>query len=285
VTSDFFAIDGRVMPAADAVLPVLDLGFLRGLGAFETFRTYGGHPHALPAHLDRLWGTAALFGVAPCFTEADLRRVVARILELSGHDEVRVNLVVSPGDHTSGVFGAEKPRWVVIARDLHAPPEAWYERGVTATTFRGERPSVHHKTTNYLCGRTGLQAAEVTGAHEAFYLNAADEVTEGVTSNILARFGTTIRTPITTCLPGITKAGLKPLAEAEGLRWEEGPLPRADLFTADELWITSAVREILPVVAVDGQPIGTGTVGPWAKRLRVVYQADAIASAARDATP
>ena len=79
MTSDFFAIDGRVMPAADAVLPVLDLGFLRGLGAFETFRTYGGHPHALPAHLDRLWGTAALFGVAPCFTDADLRRVVARI--------------------------------------------------------------------------------------------------------------------------------------------------------------------------------------------------------------
>jgi len=283
MTTDYFALNGRVVPAADATISVLDLGFLRGVGAFETLRTYGGYPHALADHLRRLWESAASFGIAPFFSEADVRHLLAEIRSRSGHAELRANFVVSPGEHTSGVFGAGTPTWVIIARDVHAPPESWYEQGVAAVTFEATRHLPTLKTTNYLVGKTGLALAEKAGAHEAFYVSPEGYVTEGVTSNVLVVQGKRLMTPVVDCLPGITKGGVRPLAEAAGLVWYECNLTRDDLYTADEVWITSAVRELMPVVAVDGKRIHDGCVGPWAKRLRTDYRAHCISEALQDA--
>jgi branched-chain amino acid aminotransferase len=281
--SDFFAVNGRVMPAAAAAVSVLDLGFLRGIGAFETFRTYGGHPHALAQHLARLWESAASFGVGPFFTEADVRRVVTEIRAKAGHDELRVNLVATPGEHTAGVFGHGQPTWVAIAREVHAPAESWYRDGVAAVTFAAERTLPTLKTTSYLSGKVGLELAERAGAHEAFYVSPDGYVSEGVTSNILIVQGRRVMTPGQDCLPGITKAGVRPIVEAQGLTWYECRLTRDDLYTADEVWISSAVREVLPIVRVDGRSIGPGTVGPWAVAVRAAYRAACIREAAADA--
>jgi branched-chain amino acid aminotransferase len=282
--ADFFAVNGRVVPAAEATISVLDLGFLRGIGAFETMPTYGGgHPHALAEHLRRLWESAATFGQAPFFSEADLRRVIREIHQRSGHAELRINLVATPGSHTSGVFGAENPTWIVIARDIHAPTDEAYAQGVAAVTFDAQRHLAAFKTTNYLSGKTGLALAEQCGAHEALYVSPEGYVTEGVTSNVLVIQGRRVMTPTADCLPGITKAGVRPVCEAAGLEWYECRITRDDLYLADEVWITSAVREVLPVVRVDGKPIADGTVGPWAKRVRADYRSACISSAIADA--
>lgn len=283
MTTDHFAINGRIVPAAEATISVLDLGFLRGVGAFETLRTYGGHPHALGDHLHRLWESAAAFGIQPFFSELEVRRLLAEIRQKSGHSELRANFVVSPGEHTSGVFGAGTPTWVIIAREVHAPPESTYEQGVTAVTFDATRHLPTLKTTNYLVGKTGMALADKAGAHEAFYVSPEGYVTEGVTSNVLIVQGKRLMTPVADCLPGITKSGIRPLAEAAGLTWYECNLTRDDLYTADEVWITSAVRELMPVVAVDGKRIHDGHVGPWAKRLRADYRAHCISAALQDA--
>jgi branched-chain amino acid aminotransferase len=283
MSSDFFAIDGRIVPAEQATVSVLDLGFLRGVGAFETLRTYDGHPHALPEHLRRLWESCAAFGVVPFIEERAVRRLIAEIRRKSGHDELRVNLVVTPGINTSGVFGAERPTWVLIAREVHAPPESAYRDGVAAVTFEASRHLPTLKTTSYLVGKTGLMQAEREGAHEAFYVDRAGHVTEGVTSNVLIVSSGAVVTPIVDCLPGITKAGLRPLAEAEGLRWHERTITRDELYAADEVWISSAVRELLPVVRVDGRAIGSGSPGPWARTLRERYRQRCVDEARRDA--
>ena len=281
---DFFSVNGRVVSAADATISVLDLGFLRGVGAFETFRTYGGgHPHALGEHLTRIWESSEAIGLKPFFTEADIRRLVAELRTRGGHDEMRVNLIVTPGSHTSGVFGADTPSWVMIARDLHAPSEEMYQRGVTAVTFDATRHLPTLKTTNYLSGKTGMMLAEKAGAHEALYVDPDGYVTEGVTSNVLIIKGKRLMTPSIDCLPGITKAGIRPIAESQGLDWYECRLTRDDIYLADEVWITSAVRELLPVVAVDGKPIHDGLSGAWAKRIRPLYHARCVHDARRDA--
>jgi branched-chain amino acid aminotransferase len=283
MSTDYFAVNGRVVPAVEATVSVLDLGFLRGVGAFETLRTYDGHPHALGEHLRRLWESAASFGVAPFFDEQTVRRILTEIRTRSGHAELRANFVVTPGEHTSGVFGAGTPTWVIIARDVHAPAETSYTLGVSAVTFEATRHLPTLKTTNYLVGKTGLALAEKAGAHEAFYVTPEGYVTEGVTSNVLVVQGRRVMTPVADCLPGITKAGIRPLAEAAGLIWYECNLTRDDLYTADEVWITSAVRELMPVVRVDGRPVYDGHVGPWAKRLRNEYHTRCKAEALRDA--
>lgn len=283
MTTDYFAVNGRVVPAAEATVSVLDLGFLRGVGAFETLRTYCGHPHQLSEHLKRLWESAAAFDLAPCFSNADARRLISEIRTRSGHDELRVNFVVTPGENTHGVFGCGTPTWVMIARDVHAPSDATYEQGVTAVTFDATRHLPTLKTTNYLVGKTGLLLAEKSRAHEAFYVNEQGYVTEGVTSNLLVVQGKRVLTPVSDCLPGITKAGIRPIAERAGLIWYECNLTRDDLYTADEVWITSAVREVMPVVQVDGRLVHDGKVGAWAKRLRPLYHQHCIDESRRDA--
>lgn len=283
MTTDYFAVNGRIVPAAEATVSVLDLGFLRGVGAFETLRTYGGHPHGLHEHMRRLWESAASFGVAPFFSDDQVRRLLTELRSRSGHEELRANFVVSPGDHTTGVFGAAKPTWVIIARDVHAPPESAYTQGVTAVTFEAMRHLPTLKTTNYLTGKMGMALAEQAGAHEAFYVSPEGYVTEGVTSNVLIVQGRRVMTPVQDCLPGITKGGLRPLTEAAGLMWYECDLTRDDLYTADEIWITSAVREVMPIVAVDGKLIADGKVGTWARQLRIAYHQQCIAEARRDA--
>lgn len=281
---DLFAVNGRIVPAAEASISVLDLGFLRGVGAFETFRTYDGHPHALAEHLRRIWESAESFGQKPFFDEAAVRRVVGEIRQRSGHAELRVNMIVTPGSHGDGVFGTTgEPTWVVIARDVHAPPETSYQQGVSAVTFQASRHLPTLKTTSYLSGRKGLELAAKAGAHEAFYVDEAGYVTEGVTSNVLIRVGNRVMTPTADCLPGITKAGVRPIAEQLGLTWYECRITRDDVYTADEVWITSAVREVLPIVRVDAHRIADGKVGEWGRKLRNAYREHCIASAKRDA--
>lgn len=282
--TDHFAINGIVMPASDARISVLDLGFLRGVGAFETMPTYGGgHPHAVAEHIRRIWESASSFGMKACFTEAEFRRTVHEIYVKSGHPELRINLIVTPGENLDGVFGGGIPTWVIIARDIHAPPISAYERGVTAITFEAERYLPTYKTTNYLTGATGIARAQAVGAHEAFYVNEAGYVTEGVTSNILIVKGKRVMTPVADCLPGITKAGIRPIAESQGLTWWECKLTRDDVYTADEVWITSAVRELLPIVTVDNHTIADGKPGPWAQKIRALYREACVSSAVADA--
>lgn len=284
MATDLFAVNGRVVSAAEATVSVLDLGFLRGVGAFESLRTYGGGlPHALSEHLQRLWDSAASFALPPCFSNVQARALITELHRRSGHDELRVNIVVTPGINTEGVFGAGQPTWVLIARAVHRPAERCYREGVSAVTFEATRILPALKTTNYLVGKTGIELAERSGAHEAFYVSDKGYVTEGVTSNVLVVKGRRIMTPVADCLPGITKAGIRPLAVAQGLEWYECNLTRDDLYTADEVWVTSAVRELIPVVKVDGRTIGAGSVGAVATAIGALYHQSCISDARRDA--
>lgn len=281
---DLAIINGRIQNLQDPAIPATDLAFLRGCGGFETLRTYNGQPHALAQHLARLWQSAALFGIAPMASEREVREWLGAARQQSGYAELRINAVCSPGDHTEGVFGCHHPRLVLIIRQLQEPPGDWYSAGVSAISHRGERPFPEHKTVNYLCGLQALQQAGREGAHEALYVDAEGRVREGVTSNVHARFGDTIISPDQGCLLGITRSGLQHVAQTAGLSWQGGPgIPLAELQRADEVWISSAVRELVPVVAIDGQPIADGRPGIWAQRLGAAYRQACENDAAIDA--
>ena len=280
---DIAIINGEQMPLEQATVSVLDLGFLRGVGAFETLRTYGGHPHSLGEHLNRLTHAGESLGIPQVLMEASFRPKLAAAIKASGHPEVRINLIVTPGIHTSGVFGADKPTWVAIIRKLVEPPKEWYTRGVPCITFRGARVCPEFKTTTYITGREGLLAAEKRKAHEAIYVNEDEEVSEGVTSNVLVLKGGTVTSPAADNLPGITRAGIEPIARAAGLDWRVARVTIQDLYDADEIWLTSAVRELVPVVTVNGRPIGDGRPGPWSERIRERYRERCETASARHA--
>lgn len=280
---DQVIVNGTVHSLDTPVIPATDLSFLRGCGAFETWRSYGAQPHALGLHLQRLWQAAALFGVKALASESEIRSWLGMAHTRSGYAEIKVNAVCSPGDHDEGVFGASNPRLVMIVRELQEPPASWYEDGVRVITHAGRRELPEHKTVNYLGGLRALQYAREQGAHEALYRDAQGGISEGVTSNVHILRGKCVYSPARGCLNGITRRGLKPLAQSLGLEWMDQDISVSDFRDADEVWISSAIREIVPVVAVDDAVIGSGAPGPWAHSLRQHYRQQCEAEAAAEA--
>ena len=207
---DYVILNGELVPANEAKVSIFDLGFLRGVGAFETLRTYGGHPHGLDAHLDRLWQCAKELGMNPLFSASEARQSIAQLRTACGYDDLRVNMIVTPGANTDGLFGAEHPTTVIAARELKSPAQAMYDNGVAVVTFRGERHLPHLKTTNYLTAQTGHLVAQKAGAHEALYCSPQGRISEGLTCNVLLIRGDTVIDPEDEHLTGITMGDRAP---------------------------------------------------------------------------
>ena len=183
-----------------------------------------------------------------------MRAAVSDVLDVCEHPYgSRVNIIVTPGSHVSGVFGSsDTPTVVMIARAL-GPSVAPRDRSpIAVATFTGQRILPQFKTTAYITGLAGLTDAEAAGAHEAFYAEPDGRITEGVTSNIVARHGLTVTSPTQDTLPGITRSVLQSVATEAGLMWSENDLTRSSLLNADEVWICSSIRELVPVSMIDG---------------------------------
>jgi branched-chain amino acid aminotransferase len=229
------------------------------------------------------WQAAAdALGITMPLSAPELRAALAQAAQASGYEEQRINLILTPGDHRGGVFGAGPATWVAIVRELHEFPATNYLNGISAVTFRGERVCPEIKTTAYITGRDGLRAAEAAHAAEALYCAKDGELSEGVTSNLLLLINDTIIQPSAPTLPGITQDLLRHVAQEQCLSWSRRRVVIDDLWQADEVWLSSTVRELMPVVQVDGRAIANGKPGPWAERLRSHYRHQAIADAAAD---
>ena len=278
-------IDGRIVPPEQAVVSVFDRGFLYGDSVFESLRSYQGKLFALAAHLERLQRSAErVFIPLPVSLEA-LRVEVLEAVQAQGSAESYVRITLTRG--VGRALGldpelAEKPLRVVLVTPLSAPSAQLYERGIAAITFRAERPSdapgvADAKIGNYLLAVLAMRAARAQGAAEALLEDAHGCILEGSTSNVFAVFRGTLVTPPQSAaiLPGITRARVLELARGT-LPVEERVLPKTELAQADEVFITSSIRELVPVVSIDGQAVGPGAPGPITLELLARFRAAAL---------
>jgi branched-chain amino acid aminotransferase len=270
-------IDGLLVPPERAVVSVFDRGFLYGDSVFEALRTHGGRLALLDAHLARLERSAARVFIALPVPLSTLREEVERAVRAHGSADSYVRLMLTRG--TARALGldpkhAEHPSRVLIVTALELPPAELYERGIEAITFRIQRPSdelsvANAKIGNYLATVLAVRKARESGASEALLENAAGEILEGSTSNVFAVIaGSLLTAPETAAiLPGITRARVIEAARAAQIPLQLRAISRAELAHAEEVFITSSIREVVPVVKLDGQPVGTGTPGPIAREL------------------
>jgi branched-chain amino acid aminotransferase len=287
-------LDGRLLPAGEARLPVLDRAVLMGDSVYEVLRTYGGRPFELALHLERLWGSAALAGLAPAWDGARCAAEVARTLAASlggdapdpeaapwnlGERSVRVMMTRGGGEGAPEV----PPAAIVIAEPLHAPPARAYAEGVKAVLAEPgpRRVDPAAKTGNRLTHVLALRTAQAAGAHEALFCDADGQVTEGTSSNLFAVRGRRLVTPPLEAgiLEGVTRGAVLRLARGEGVPAEEAPLAAGELAEAEELFITSTSREILPVTRLGEAAVGAGRPGPVTRALHAAFRrmADAVA--------
>jgi branched-chain amino acid aminotransferase len=278
-------IDGVIVPPHEAKVSVFDRGFLYGDSVFETIRTYGGKPFGLSAHLERLARSAErVFIELPAPLE-QIGEEVLQALRAAGNPESYVRLMVTRGSGELGLAPdlAKAPLRVVLVLPLNPPPPAAYEQGVSVVTFKTARAADHTaasgaKVGNYLQSVLGMREAKRVGANEALVVDAAGNVIEGTTSNVFAVLAGTLVTPPEEAgiLAGITRAGLLEAAAELGILVDYRVLPLPELLGAAEVFISSSIREVLPVVRVDDHVIGDGRPGSLTRALHARFRENAL---------
>jgi len=273
-------LNGEWMPIEQARVPVLDRGFIFGDGVYEVIPSYSGHPFRLREHLLRL--QSSLDGVRivnPYSLERWNELVRAIVAKNAWEDQgvyLQVTRGVAPRDHAFPK-GA-RPTVFMMSNPLVTPPPEQRERGVAAITVADNRwLRCDIKSVSLLANCLLRQSAVDAGADEAVLLRDG-YLTEGSASNIfLVRNGVIVTPPKTNfILPGITYDVVIELARANAMPLEIRQVSEAEVRDADELWLTSSTKEVLPISTLDGKPVGhgkcAGRPGPVAARMHRLYQ-------------
>jgi branched-chain amino acid aminotransferase len=269
-------VNGRVFDQEHAVISIFDHGFLYGEGVYETLRTYNGQPFLIDRHLRRLRNSAGMLSLAVPLSDGEIGRrfretMSAGGLGSGGQGEAYIRILVTRGigDLSYDPAATPEPSIVVIVKPHIDPPPEAFERGVKAAlvpVVRNHPGSVNPliKSNNLLNSALAMQEAVRRGAFEGIMRNYRGELAECSTANLfIVKDGAALTPPLDAgLLPGITREFLFEIGAEAGIAVREQVLRDEDLFGADESFLTSTTREVVPIVQVDDHTIGSGRRGP-----------------------
>ncbi|MFL6136856.1 MAG: aminotransferase class IV [Frankiaceae bacterium] len=270
-------INGSLVDAARASVPANDNGLTVGDGVFETLKVLNGTPFALSRHLDRLAASGRALGLAVP-TADELRLAVGELLTANAGElpaAARLRITVTGGPSPLSPERGGGPSTVVIGV---APLTPWPPAVdvVVVPWTRNERGALTGvKSTSYAENVRALAHAKERGGAEAIFANTVGELCEGTGSNVFLGIGGRLVTPplASGCLAGVTRGLLLEWTDAI-----EEPLPLEALGRADEVFLASTTREVLPVRAVDGRPLAAAP-GPLTALAARTYAERAAADA------
>src|SRR5258708_1048661 len=273
-------VNGRVSDQANAVVSVFDHGFLYGEGVYETLRTYDGQPFLFDRHMRRLRASASMVALTVPPSNDDIDRRFRDTMRAAGLGEagreayIRILVTRGVGELTYDPAACGDPTIVVITKAQIDPPAEAFERGVTVALVdivRNHPGSVNPiiKSNNLLNNALAMQQAFKRGAFEGVMRNYRGELAECTTSNLfVVKDGAALTPPLDAgLLAGLTREFLFELGRELGVPIREHTLKDEDLFGADEAFLTSTTRELVPIVRVDDRVIGSGHPGPVTKKL------------------
>jgi branched-chain amino acid aminotransferase len=255
-----YYLNGRYVPAEQATLPLGDLAIVRGFGIFDYLRTYGHEPFMLHEHVLRLQRSAEQIGLELPLGVSEIESVVRECNDRNECADVGIRIVVTGGESSNYLLPQNKATIAVMPHKLKPYPAAYYRDGASVTTTQIPRLMPTVKSLNYLGAIIAVREAEQSGAMEALYRTADGRITEGTRSNVfLVREGR-VQTPVREVLPGITRQAV--LEAIEGV-YEviESDILYDDVLSADEVFLTSTTKEVMPISRVDGSTIGNGRPG------------------------
>lgn len=279
-------VNGRYLDMRDASVNIEDRGYQFADGVYEVCEVRGGKLVDMPRHLARLQRSLGELRIKEPMPLSALSVVMNEVVRRNRVNHGIVYLQVTRGvarrDHGFPAASV-KPAVVVTARSLDpAKGQANAAHGIKVITLPENRwPRVDIKSTALLPNVLAKQAAREAGAYEAWYVDRDGYVTEGSSSNawIVTKEGRVVtRSAEAGILPGVTRAVLMDAFEALQVRFEERPFTPAEAAGAAEAFVTASSQIVMPVVAIDGQPIGDGKPGALAKRLREQFHRFAVFS-------
>jgi branched-chain amino acid aminotransferase len=281
-------VNGRVTPECEAVISVFDHGFLYGEGIYETMRTYHGRPFLFDRHMRRLRRSARMIDLPLPFSDEELAaqiRTTQDAATLDGEAYIRVLVTRGIGELTYDLKATPHPSIVIIVKPQIDPPADAYEKGVRVVIVdivRNHPATVNPmiKSNNLMNSALAMQQALRSNAFEGVMRNYKGELTECTTSNLFIVNNNVALTPPLEAglLPGITREFLFDVGKDVGVEVAETVLGDEDLFRADEAFLTSTTRELVPIVTVNDRMIGSGRPGPVTWKLLNAFRRAADAS-------
>src|SRR5262245_57466904 len=258
-------LNGELTDYEQASVSIQDRGFYFGDGVYEVIRSYAGKPFAVDKHLARLERSAAGIELQLPKSRDELSTLVGQLVEQSGLPDSEIYIQVTRGSaRRNHLFpAAAEPTLVVGVRTIREVPQSLWDTGCRMISLPDQRwARCDLKTICLLPNVLAKQAASRAGAFDAVLLRGGI-VTEGTASNIFICHSGELRTPIADnrILPGVTRATVIELAREVGPTVVERDLTLPDVMAAAEVFITSTTIELMPVVSIDENQIGTGQPG------------------------
>ncbi len=276
MASDNVYLNGEFLPLSEARVSVLDRGFIFGDGVYEVIPCYGWHPFRLAEHLTRLRHSLEGIRLDNPLSQQEWESLIHQLIQQGESPDQSIYLQVTRGtasrDH--GFPACATPTVFAMSNELKSPDAALLRQGVAAITLDDIRwRYCNIKAISLLPNVLLRQQALDQGANEAILLRDG-EATEGAASNLFIVAGGVVITPPkdNRLLPGITRDLVVELAHGAQIPFREHPVTEAELRRADEIWLTSSTKEILPVTRLDGADVSGGSPGPAWRQMYQLYQ-------------
>lgn len=276
-TSSMVYLNGNFMPMEEARVPVLDRGFIFGDGVYEVIPVYAGRAFRLSHHLQRLQHSLDAIQLGNPFSQGEWKKLIDQLLEKNGGGDLSVYFQltrgVAPRDH-GFPDDSIKATVFMMTTPLKPMPEKIKQSGIKAITLADNRwLNCQIKAIALLPNILLRQQALEQGAQEAILLRDG-EATEGAASNLFIIKQACIITPPKgpLLLPGITRDLIVELSQKKSLCIKQQTITEAELTDAEEIWLTSSTKEILPVCSLNDKMVGEGRPGPYWKQMFKLYQ-------------
>jgi branched-chain amino acid aminotransferase len=275
---NIFYINGEYLSEDEASLPARDLSIIRGYAAFDFLRTYGGHPFRLSENIARLRRSCEILEIDFRWSDEELYKIAMETLhrnqnEVESDVEYGFRFIVTGGISKNNITPDGEATLMILVQATNLFPNEYYEKGVKIIRTDIQRIFPNAKSTLYAPAIIAQKRAREQGAIEALYMDG-ENVLEGTTSNIFTFYGNMLVTPPTrdNILPGITRMTVLEMIEPY-FDVVERDLPYDELIKADEVFLTSSTKGVMPVIKVDEHTIGDGTVGEGTQQVMALFKA------------
>lgn len=267
-----FYVNGKYLPESKAKIDVRDIGLLRGYGVFDYFVTYNNKPFLFERHIDRFFNSAKLSGLQIGKSKEQIKTIILSTLSKNRNGkEKSVRILATGGVGNISTEASNNPSLIVIVENRHPYPDSLYTKGAKAITYKHQRPHPEVKSLDYSEAIKALALAKKDHSIEAIYYDEkTKEVSEATTSNVFIVKKDKIYTTETKILNGMTRDLVINLCkDFNPVRYINMKL--SDLLSANEVFLTSSNKEVMPITTVDNKKIGDGKVGHWTKMVMDAY--------------
>lgn len=263
-------LNGQILPLSEAKVSIEDIGLLRGYGIYDGLAVVNGKCFRFADHWKRFLSGAHALNLNVPITEVQVEKKIEEMVTKSNFGQrANVRLILTGGQTIGGIeYNFEKPTFYMAGEKWQSLPKEYYENGAKLITYRHMREMPEHKTINYIRAVLLQDFRKQEKAVEILY-TFDGEILECATSNIFIVKNGVIITPSDNILYGITRKAVLELCDKYEV--EQRSIREEELQTADEVFITSSFKDIMPIVQIDDYGVGNGQIGPITQDLMVRF--------------